>query len=308
MKRGCSMDGCEKPVFSNGWCNSHNSKWWRQHRRDKLCLIDGCMEIHDFRRPKSSCLHDGCERRVVGHGLCSTHYAQSRRVPRPEAPPCAVREKGRKGRKCGKVAIARGLCSTHYRRLRKHGDVTVKLRQWGDADDPLLCKVRGCKRVHHALGWCKMHHRRWERHGNPLTIVSQDQGKDSRHPHHSRWYMMMQRCYNPDAMNFHHYGGRGISVHPKWHNFLKFRDYLENVLGARPEGWSLDRIDCDGNYEPGNVRWASAKMQANNRRNNVNVGGVWTDPDEHHQCSICKAVFKSLSAFDRHMPEHRKTG
>ena len=86
----------------------------------------------------------------------------------------------------------------------------------------------------------------------------------SNSPEYRIWAGMKSRCYNPKHESFRHYGARGIKVCDRWlHDFLAF---LQDV-GSRPSpNHSLDRIENDGNYEPGNVRWATPAEQLINRR------------------------------------------
>lgn len=87
---------------------------------------------------------------------------------------------------------------------------------------------------------------------------------------YSTWINMKRRCLNPNTTHYALYGGRGIKVHQPWID--SFEAFLADV-GKAPETHraSLDRIDCDGNYEPENVRWSTPKEQSNNRGNNVRV-------------------------------------
>jgi hypothetical protein len=91
----------------------------------------------------------------------------------------------------------------------------------------------------------------------------------NRNPLYYLWTGMMTRCYTETSEAYHHYGGRGIIVCPEWHDVANFITWIEENLGPRPEGMSLDRIDNDGPYAPGNVRWRDQSGQCVNRRPNV---------------------------------------
>lgn len=77
---------------------------------------------------------------------------------------------------------------------------------------------------------------------------------------------MMKRCEDPQHKAYKNYGGRGVTVCPAWHDPAVFVAYLEEVLGPCPEGHTLDRIDNDGPYAPGNVRWVDWSTQHKNKR------------------------------------------
>lgn len=92
------------------------------------------------------------------------------------------------------------------------------------------------------------------------------------------WRHIKARCFMVSYDSYPHYGGRGITMHPKWQ--FSFTDFLADLLaeiGERPSpDYSLDRVNNNGNYEPGNMRWATDKEQNNNTRSTrwLQVGGT----------------------------------
>lgn len=87
-----------------------------------------------------------------------------------------------------------------------------------------------------------------------------------------KWQNVNKRCFDTRCKCYARYGGRGISVFPAWRNdFLAFYDYVSSLDHFGEAGYTLDRINNDGDYEPGNLRWANATTQARNRRSNIVV-------------------------------------
>lgn len=98
-------------------------------------------------------------------------------------------------------------------------------------------------------------------------------------PTYKSWSAMLVRCTNPRNRKYADYGARGIAVHEAWKTFEGF--YAD--MGGRPTGTTLGRINNDGNYEPGNCRWESAKQQGRNKRNTASFehDGITATIPEH---------------------------
>src|SRR5947208_164257 len=85
----------------------------------------------------------------------------------------------------------------------------------------------------------------------------------ARSPEYRTWDALIQRCENPKNNRFHLYGANGVTVCERWRS--SFVNFLTD-MGPKPRGLTIDRIDNDGNYEPGNCQWSTPKQQARNRR------------------------------------------
>jgi hypothetical protein len=167
------------------------------------------------------------------------------------------------------------LTGREFGRLSVLGPVERRLYADGMTLVVWLCKC-GCGRLTKATG-------KTLRNGSTTSCGCRHaemraQGMSRRHGHASHkskvtgeygtWVSMRKRCLNPAHAQYLAYGGRGITICDRWNDFETF--YAD--MGAKPSPkHSLDRIDNNGNYEPGNCRWATAKEQQNNKRDNLVV-------------------------------------
>lgn len=110
-------------------------------------------------------------------------------------------------------------------------------------------------------------------------------------PEYRSWYAMRQRCGNPRNVAYANYGGRGITVCERWQH--SFQAFLSDMGDKPTPAHSLDRVDNDGNYEPGNVVWASKHRQSRNKRTNRMLtfnGKTQTLEDWANELGLCHAT------------------
>jgi len=120
---------------------------------------------------------------------------------------------------------------------------------------------------------------------------------------------MVGRCHNPNRKDYIRYGGRGICVHPSWRvkgkgcpGFNSFLGYILSELGPKPDGKTLDRVNNDGNYEPGNLKWSTLGEQAANQRQRR---GGFTKPNHQKKLPWCTKTrngkYQAQFMFDKVM-------
>ena len=124
----------------------------------------------------------------------------------------------------------------------------------------------------------------------------------ARTPTYQSWMRMKVRCENKNDEHYERYGARGIKVCDRWQDFSKFHE----DMGDRPQGKTLDRIDVNGDYSPENCRWATAKQQGRNRRNNklLTIDGVtkcqseWCEQYKIRDSVFLKRIQRGMSAIE----------
>ncbi len=146
---------------------------------------------------------------------------------------------------------------------------------------------------------CTLLKREQYRKGNRERLKLKAREDRRREPERGCWHVMIARCHNPESQSFPYYGARGITVCRRWRD--SFEDFLSD-MGPRPSPeHSLDRFpDQNGNYEPGNVRWATREQQARNMRSNTILAAfgrtqciaAWSDETGIPQISIIDRVGK----------------
>lgn len=190
------------------------------------------------------CRNEGCERKArYSDGLCGPHHKES---PEKVHGNCGRGIKDITGKKFGMLTVVERLPNSKDKRTR-----------WKcicDCGNETIARGESLKNAHTRSCGCL--HRK--SHGEASKRGRRETAE------YRVWAGMIRRCSSKNDPKWHDYGGRGITVFDGWrHNYPAFLSYI----GRRPsDSHSLDRIDVNGNYEPGNVRWATAKQQMANRR------------------------------------------
>lgn len=154
----CSIEGCEKPVKTRGWCQMHYMRWYTTGSTDLL-------------PPKPvPCSVEGCDRTAIAHGWCNMHYDRLKRTGTlgPAGRLTQIRGTECSVDGCARPVYAKGLCAPHYNRERRLGSPTAEGPGPGrPPSDRQPCNAPGCERDRYADGWCSMHAWRVKKYGSP---------------------------------------------------------------------------------------------------------------------------------------------
>jgi hypothetical protein len=232
----CSIPDCDKQAYARDWCKRHYDNWnrWgepvrpaRAPAKGQICSVDGCAEPVECR------------------GYCRRHYGAWYRHGDPLTLILEPKDPANAGCiKCGDRLI-----------------VGANWPEWAPGQHYYVCYRCRAESTRAAT-------RRWRSGGIGATYAQKWRDE---HPLYSIWTGMLGRCLNLNSKSYPNYGGRGITVCERWigPGGVRSREGYANFtadMGPRPEGTSLERLDNNGNYEPGNCCWADKNQQARNKR------------------------------------------
>lgn len=172
-----------------------------------------------------------------------------------------VEKKGRGHPRTDAIGMRKGILTAIAREPKS------RLRCQCDCGNIVVVHGSNFYRGDHTNCGCKISHNRKRaslRHGNNRF--------GERTKEYRAWAHIIGRCRNPEDTSYPRYGGRGITVHDEWAD--SFDAFLRDVGQAPSPAHSIDRIDNDAGYRPGNVRWATQQEQALNTSRTIKIDGV----------------------------------
>lgn len=157
------------------------------------------------------------------------------------------------------------------------------------------CYQRSRQQLPHVKAMAAESAKRWAKKVGNNRLSDLARQFKTAHPLYQTWVNIKKRTTNPKDKNWRLYGGRGISLFPTWRSgYAPFEVWVLANLGAKPDSkMSIDRIDNDGNYEPGNIRWATQKEQRANDR--ITLGKKAYDALNDRVESLCDLVDATLA-------------